>query len=79
MDITVKIESVCPSGGHINITVTKNGTVSKKMTLHKSDFLIEPEEYEEALAILIRSFVKKSGLTKMADIKTAIEGEVFKL
>ena len=45
----------------------------------KSDFQIEPDEWEEALAVLLRSFVKESGLTNMAQIKTAIEGKVFKL
>ena len=79
MNITIKIDSVCASGGHINLTATKDGVTSKKFTLHKSDFQIEPDEWETALAVLIKSFVKKSGLTNMAQIKTAIESEVFKL
>lgn len=79
MDITIKIDSVCSSGGHINMTVTKNGTVSKKMTIHKSALSIEPDEYEDTLIALLRSFVKKSGLTNMTEIKMAIEAEVFKI
>ena len=62
----------------INLLVTTpKGT--KNITLMKSDFQIEPDEWEEALAVLLRSFVKESGLTNMAQIKTAIEGKVFKL
>ncbi len=79
MNLTIKINSVCSAGNHISITVTKNGTVSKDFMLMKSDFTFEPDDYEDVLAILIRSFVKDSGLTNMAQIKTAIEGKVFKL
>ena len=79
MELTIKIDSICAGGTHINMTVTKNGITTKKMLINKLDFSIEPEEYEETLAILIRSFVKKSGLTNMAQIKTAIEAEVFKI
>lgn len=79
MELTIKINSICSGGNHITMTVTKNGTVSKKFRMLKGDFAFEPDDYETVLATLIRSFVKKSGLTNMADIKTAIEAEVFKL
>lgn len=79
MDITIKIDSVCLGGGHINMTVTKNGTVSKKMVIRRDDLSTEPDEYEDTLIALLRSFVKKSGLINMTQIKTAIESEVFKL
>lgn len=66
------------SGNHILFLVTTPlGT--KKMVLTKSDFQIDPEDYTTALAAVLRNFVKESGLTNWALIKTAIEGKVFKI
>lgn len=79
MNLTIKIDSVCPGGNHIDMTVTKDGAASKKFRMVKDDFTFEPDEYEAVLATLLRSFIKKSGLTDMTEIKTAIEAEVFKL
>ena len=77
MDITVQITGQCPSSGHINFRVTTPKGV-KDITLHKSDFQLEPDEWESALAIVLRSFIKESGLTNWAQIKTAIEGKEYK-
>ena len=33
MNITIKIDGFCASGGHIHMTVTKDGTVSKQITM----------------------------------------------
>jgi len=78
MDVTVKINGFCASGGHINLTATVGGK-SRDFTLNKSDFQLEPEDYETALIIILRNFVKESGLTNWTQIKTAVEGKVFKL
>lgn len=78
MDVTVKINGFCASGNHINLTATAGGK-SKDFMLTKSDFQLEPEDYEVALVAVLKNFVKKSGLTNWAQIKTAIEAEVFKL
>ena len=78
MDVTIKINGFCASGGHINLTATV-GSKSRDFTLIKSDFQIEPEDHETALVIVLRNFVKESGLTNWMQIKTAIEGKVFKL
>ena len=78
MDVTVKINGFCASGGHINLAATVSGK-SRDFTLTKSDFQLEPEDYEAALVIILRNFVKESGLTNWAQIKTSIEGRVFKL
>jgi len=78
MDVTVKINGFCASGGHINLTATVGGK-SRDFVLTKGDFQLEPEDYETALIIVLRNFVKESGLTNWAQIKTSIEGKVFKL
>jgi len=79
MNITIKIDGFCASGGHIHMTVTKDGTVSKQITIHKSDFQIVKDEWEDGLIILIRNFIKESGLTNWTQIKTELEKKVFKL
>ena len=78
MDITVQITGQCTSGGHINFKVTTPKGI-KDITLNKSDFQIEPDEWETTLVIVLRNFVKESGLTNWTQIKTAIEGKVFKI
>ena len=78
-DITVKIDGFCASGGHIYITVTKDGIASKQITVHKSDFQIVKDEWEDGIIILIRNFIKESGLTNWTQIKTELEKKVFKL
>ena len=78
MDITIKIQSTCASGNHINILVT-TPFETKKIVLMKSDFQIDPEDYDVALVAVLRNFIKESGLTNWAQIKTAIEGKVFKI
>lgn len=78
MDIIVKINGFCSSGNHIYLTATAGGK-SRDFSLTKSDFQLEPEDYETALIAVLKNFVKKSGLTNWVQIKTAIEAEVFKL
>ena len=78
MDVTVKINGFCASGNHINLIATVGGK-SRDFTLNKSDFQLEPEDYETALVIILRNFVKESGLTNWSQIKTAVEGKIFKL
>ena len=78
MDVTVKINGFCASGGHINLTAIVGGK-NRDFTLNKSDFQPEPEDYETELIIILRNFVKESGLTNWTQIKTAVEGKVFKL
>jgi len=78
MNVTVKINGFCSSGNHIQLTAIVGGK-SRDFTLNKSDFQLEPEDYETALIIVLRNFVKESGLTNWIQIKTSIEGRVFKL
>ena len=77
MDITVKINGFCASGNHIQLSATVAGK-SRDFTLNKSDFQLEPEDYEIALIIILKNFVKESGLASWTQIKTAIEGKTFK-
>jgi len=79
MDITVKLKSVRIGKNHITLGVTVNGVLSRDIVLRRSDFTIEPDEYEEALTILIRSYIKELGLTSLVDTRNAIESKVFKL
>lgn len=83
MNLEITVNGACsPNGGHVFLTVTKNGTQSKNITLEKADFFFEPEEYETVLATLLRSFLKEQGFTKntpLSQLKTAIEAKVFKL
>ena len=78
MNVTIKINSFCAGGNHLSLTATSGG-VSKDFVFNKSDFAIELKEYDDVLLIILRSFIKESGLTNWSDIKTAIEGKVFKL
>ena len=78
MDITIKIDGICAGGNHIHITATASGK-DVSFVLTKADFQLTPDEWETALIVLLKSFVKKSGLTNWGQIKTAIEAEVFKI
>lgn len=78
MTFTVKLQGICSSGNHIDLLVTTD-SISRRIVLTKADFGLEPEDYETALVTLLRSFIKESGLTNWAQIKTAIESKVFTL
>ena len=75
---TVTIDSICAGGNHIRLTVT-SGAKTFPLELTKQDFALELEDIERDVAILLRSFVKESGLTNWAQIKTAIEAKTFKV
>lgn len=82
MELTISNISTCPGGGHVHLTVTKNGGASKEITLDKSDFFFEPDEYETVLIVLLRGLIKREGFnreTPLSQIKTAIETEVFRI
>lgn len=78
MNISIKILGTCPSGNHIAFELTTLNGV-KKITLMKQDFQIDPEDYEVALIAVLKNFAKESGLTSWVQLKTAIEGKVFKV
>ena len=78
MNVTIKINGFCVGGSHLSLTATVGG-ISKDFVFNKADFTIEPEEYDDALLIILRSFIKESGLNNWSNIKTAIEGKGFKL
>lgn len=79
MDITVKINGMCPAQNHIFMTVTVNGSKTFNLSLTKADFSTLDIAPEDAIALLLRNFVKESGLTNWSQIKSAIEGHTFKL
>lgn len=82
MQLTMSIDGICNGGGHIHITVTKNGTQSKEFTFHKDDLFFTPDDYETVLVTLIRGLIAREGFTEntpLSQVKTAIEAEVFKL
>lgn len=78
MNLTIKIDGFCAGGNHIHMTITAGGK-DFPLTLEKEDFNLTPSDIEVAAVTLLRSFVKKSGLTDWGQIKTAVEAEVFKL
>lgn len=78
MNISITILNTCSSGGHITLRVTTPKGI-EDIVLHKSDFDIEPDEWKQDLAIILRNFIKESGLTNWSQIKTAIESKIFKL
>lgn len=78
MNVTVKIDGFCTANNHIGMSVTTpQGVV--KLTLTKADFQIDPVDLEVAIIAVLKNFVKESGLTNWTQIKTAIEGKVFKI
>jgi hypothetical protein len=81
MDIKFEITHVCSDGNHVDITATANGK-NFPMRFHRKQFVQIPDisEVEQYALILLRSFVKKSGLANdLPALKTAIEAEVFKI
>jgi fibronectin type 3 domain-containing protein len=78
MEITVKINSYVPSE-HYYLTATVNGTRTFDFTITKADLALKKMEPEEILYILLRNFIKESGLTNWTQIKTALEAHRFKL
>ncbi|MBI5192758.1 MAG: hypothetical protein HZA08_04870 [Nitrospirae bacterium] len=76
MNISVQVIAQSPSKVAFNI-ITPDG--SKKICLLKSDFQLDPEDYEIALIAVLKNFAKESGLTTWVQRKTAIEGKVFKI
>ncbi len=82
MELAITVDGVCAGGGHIYLSISKNGATAKQITLEKKDFFFEPDEYETVLATIVRSRIKTLGYDKntpLAALKTAIESEVFKL
>lgn len=82
MNITIKIDSVCASGGHINMTATINNTIIKNIVFDTNDLfqLLNDIPDQEAILAIIKHNLKKAGYTKntpAATIKTAIESEVY--
>lgn len=76
---TVKITAVCNGGCHVDMLITMGNNTTHKLSFAKEDFQIEPDELQQALPVLLKSFVKESGLTNWNQIKTALEGKVFKI
>lgn len=79
MDITVKIDSICPTGEHIQMTATNSYGKKKTFLVEKSEFQVDKDEWEQSILILVRNFVKESGLSNWGQIKIGLEGKVFKL
>ena len=79
-NITLKIISVCSSGGHIQVEITVDGVKRGEVTVLRSQ-LVNPlidVEIEDALAIILRNHIKEAGLTTAAQIKSYVEGHTFK-
>mgnify|MGYP001559326483 CR=1 FL=1 len=75
---TVKINGFCSGGNHLNLTITTvKGAIS--LSLNKNDLALETDDMERDVGILLRSFIKESGLTNWAQIKTAVEAKTFKV
>ena len=82
MELSIHLNSTCNGGGHVHLTVTKDGGTSRQFVLERNDFFYEPDEYETVLATLIRGVLQRNGFTKatpLAQVKAAIETEVFRL
>jgi hypothetical protein len=79
-DVTLKIISVCSSGGHIQVQITVDGVKKKEVTIMRSQLInpLNDVDIEDALAIILRNHIKEAGLTTAASIKTYIEGHIFK-
>jgi hypothetical protein len=77
-NFTVRILSVCASGGHIQVEVTM-GVQVRTLTIMRSQ-LVDPltdVEVADALAIILRNHVKEQGLTTPVAIKNYVEGHTF--
>ena len=79
MNFTVKLIGACPGNCHVDLQVTLANGKLYEMNFAKDDFIVEPDEIRQAIPILLKSFVKESGLTNWVQIKSALETHTFKV
>jgi hypothetical protein len=85
MNITLKIDGQCPSGGHIYITPIKNGVPQKQRVYNKAELWGKSfdVELEEVFLFLVRTRVRKyfkiNPTATLSNIKAMIEAEEFEI
>lgn len=67
-----------PGCDHIHVTATV-GAQSRTFTFTKQEFALDPEDQEAAVKTLIRHIAKTNNVTTFAGLKSALEGQIFKL
>lgn len=74
MPITANIKRVSATGSKLVIEFT-NGTISREIMLHRTDFAESktPEEAIEDLLAIMKHEVKKSGASTPQQIKAVVE------
>ncbi len=80
MDITIQVLGTCSSGGHIRLRATIDGTTTRDFTVMRSQLADTLSEVDpvDALVIILRNHVKEQGISTPAQIKTYVEGHIFK-
>lgn len=80
MTFTVTVNSVCSGGNHLHCTLTVGGN-SYPLTLSRDDLNVDytREEALEAIVARLRSKVKEASASTYNQIKTALEGQTFKI
>jgi len=80
MTFTVAVNNACTGGNHLHCTLTIGGN-TYPLTLSREDLLVDytREEAEQAVIARLRSRVKESSASTFNQIKTALEGQTFKI
>lgn len=82
MDVSIKVDGLDACGNHIRMTVTAargGNTRTFPLTLTRGELTLDDLEPEQIAAVLLKNFVKESGLQWGAQLRNAIEAKVWKL
>ncbi|OHB71855.1 MAG: hypothetical protein A2W23_06300 [Planctomycetes bacterium RBG_16_43_13] len=79
MDITITLDKTCSTGEHLQFTATNSFGKSKILVLTREEFKDFKDDWEDTIIILLKNFIKESGLTNWNQIKTALGTRVFKI
>lgn len=83
MTIQFTVLGTCAAGNHVDVratvTLDAGGTRTFRFTLNKDDIAAPASlEPEDIAYVLIRNFIKESGLTSWTTIKTQVEAHTFR-
>lgn len=70
---TVTVKGVCAGGGHITLTVKRDGAAVRDVVVNRSDIMESDLTWDEVLPFFLRETIKRSGATTLAQAKTAVE------
>lgn len=76
---TVKYKSMCSGGGHVTLSVLRDGIAVRDLTLMRSDMLETELSWEDVIPFFLREVIKRSGATTLAQARAAIEAASWEI